>query len=109
MVLLAPAIRAVPEMSITSSGFGDGGGQLIIDGRDASNDGIDIYQVMKLLGVSESSVWRAVRDSRLPQPFYPQPRAARWVRAEIIRARDALRMSPRQAMLARSRKEQAEP
>jgi predicted DNA-binding transcriptional regulator AlpA len=96
-------------MSIPSCGRGDDGDRLIIDGRDASNDGIDIYEVMRLLGVSESSVWRGVRDERLPQPFYPQPRTARWVRAEIINAREALRMSPRQAMIERARKKQAEP
>jgi predicted DNA-binding transcriptional regulator AlpA len=95
---------AALEMSIHSCGLGDGDGGLVIDGRDAGDDAIDIFQVMKLLGVSESSVWRGLRNSRIPPPFYPAPRCARWVRGEIIRARDALRMSPRQAALERTRK-----
>jgi predicted DNA-binding transcriptional regulator AlpA len=92
-------------------GHGASDDRLIVDGRDASDDGIDIYEVMRLLGISESSVWRGVRSQppRIPLPFYPQPRAARWVRREIIATREALRMSPRQAMIERARKKQAEP
>jgi predicted DNA-binding transcriptional regulator AlpA len=93
-------------MSIHSCGRDD---RLIVDGRDASDDAVDIYEVMRLLGVSESSIWRGVRGKRLPQPFYPQPRAARWVRAEVIRTRELLRMSPRDAMRARLKKSPVEP
>jgi predicted DNA-binding transcriptional regulator AlpA len=98
-------------VSIPSCGLGDADDRLIIDGRDASEDGIDIYEVMRLLGISESSVWRGVgsQPPRIPLPFYPMPKCARWVRAEIIAARNKLRMSPRQAMIARARKKQAEP
>jgi predicted DNA-binding transcriptional regulator AlpA len=88
-------------VSIQSCGRGDDRDRIIIDGRDATDDAIDIVELMKLLCVSESSVWRGVRDDRIPQPFYPQPRAARWVRSEILRVREELRMSPRQALLAR--------
>jgi predicted DNA-binding transcriptional regulator AlpA len=102
------------EMSICSCGSGKDGDKLIVDGRYIGDDGIDITEVMRLLGVSESSVWRGVKDTRVPTPFYPQPRAARWVRKEIIAAREAMRLTPTQALaarleLARTRKKQPEP
>ncbi len=97
----------MPKVSQHSCGLGDDADRLIVDGRDASDDGIDITEVMRLLDVSESSVWRGVRDHRIPLPFYPRPRSARWVRSEIIRARELLRMSPRQAVAERRRKKQA--
>ena len=81
---------------------------LVIDGRDATDDAVDIFEVMKLLGVSEASVWRGVRAERLPQPFYPQPRSARWIRKEIVAVREQLRMSPQEAMRARMTKTHTE-
>jgi predicted DNA-binding transcriptional regulator AlpA len=53
------------------------------------------------VGLSLPTFWRAVRDGRLPAPFYPAPRAPRWRRSELRAALEALRLRPADALAER--------
>lgn len=47
-------------------------------------------QVMELVGVkSKNTLWKRVRDGKLPQPRYQAERQPRWVLGEVVDALDA--------------------
>ena len=50
------------------------------------------------VGLSPPGFWNAVRDGRLPAPFYPASRAPRWRRSELLAALEKTRARPRQQM-----------
>jgi predicted DNA-binding transcriptional regulator AlpA len=106
---MPPASAGNQTVSIYSTGAGDVGDRLFVRGHDILDEAIGIADVMLMLGVSEATVWRMVRSGRLPKPFYPSPRAARWTRGEIRQTRNQLRMLPEEALRARLRKSQGEP
>jgi predicted DNA-binding transcriptional regulator AlpA len=63
---------------------------------------LDARALAQLLAVSLVTVWRMVNDKRLPPPVYLTPRAPRWVRREVLAAREQLpRMLPREAKMRR--------
>jgi len=47
-------------------------------------------EACRLLGRSRSSLWRDVRDGRLPAPIKIGPRARGWVMAILLEARERL-------------------
>jgi predicted DNA-binding transcriptional regulator AlpA len=59
------------------------------------------------VGLSIPSLWRGVASGRLPQPFYPAPKAPRWRRSELRSALEATRAMPREQMAARREARQA--
>jgi hypothetical protein len=68
--------------------------------RDDSDDAVTINGVAAMFEVSLVSVWRMVKEGRLPRPFYPRPRCPRWSRRELRDARERLRMTPNEAKAA---------
>lgn len=56
------------------------------------------------IGTDVSTVWRGVSEGRLPKPFYPSSRAARWRLSEVDAALDATRSSAAEARAARQAK-----
>ncbi len=44
---------------------------------------LTVKQVAKRLQLSVRSIWRRVKNGRLPHPLYPWPRAPRWPRDAI--------------------------
>lgn len=55
----------------------------------------------EVVGVSPATFWRMVASGRLPAPFYPSPRAPRWLASELRAAMEATRAKPREAMAER--------
>ena len=62
---------------------------------------VNVDEVADHPGISVPSVWRGVRDGRLPKPSYPTPQAARWNIDELDAAMGELKALPRDAMAAR--------
>ena len=56
------------------------------------------------IGTDVSTVWRGVSEGRLPKPFYPSSRAARWRLTEVDAALEATRSSAAEARAARQAK-----
>jgi predicted DNA-binding transcriptional regulator AlpA len=68
--------------------------------RDDSDDAVTINGVAAMFEVSLVSVWRMVKEGRLPRPFYPRSRCPRWSKRELRDTRELLRMSPNEAKAA---------
>jgi hypothetical protein len=84
-------------MNIYSTEAGEDGYVLIAGQQLGLDAAIDIEIVARLFDVSRVTVWRMTADGRIPEPFYPRDRLPRWTLREILAAREALRMSPREA------------
>ena len=55
---------------------------------------IDADAGAKLLRLSRSGFWNAVRKDRVPNPFYPTERAPRWYASELLAAVKKTRARP---------------
>ena len=62
---------------------------------------IDSQAAVDFLGVSLSTLWRQVKDKRLPAPVYVAERSPRWRRSELLAALEAQRMTPTEHRIAR--------
>jgi len=68
-----------------------------------------VSQCCAFFEVSPVSLWRMVNQGRIPKPFYPRPRAPRWTRGDLRKAREQMRMLPSEAKAQhRQRKLEAE-
>ena len=67
---------------------------------DDRDQPLDLNQTAAFFDVSVVSIWRMVRDERIPRPFYPRPRAPRWLKGELREARERMRMTPTEAKAA---------
>jgi predicted DNA-binding transcriptional regulator AlpA len=64
------------------------------------DDPMTVNQACAFFEVSPVSLWRMVNQGRIPKPFYPRPRAPRWTRGELRKAREQMRMLPAEAKAA---------
>jgi predicted DNA-binding transcriptional regulator AlpA len=55
----------------------------------------------QVVGLSVPAFWKGVKDTRLPRPVYPMPRAPRWCADELISALERTRAAPSEAMASR--------
>ena len=68
---------------------------------------VDAREGARLLGISIAAFWRGAADGRIPEPFYPAARSARWWPSELRAAVALTRMKPAAAKAERKRSRDA--
>lgn len=66
-----------------------------------ANRAMTVQDVAEYMNVTIPTVYRAIAEGRIPQPFYPASRAPRWHRADLDAALAATRLLPRDAKVQR--------
>jgi predicted DNA-binding transcriptional regulator AlpA len=62
---------------------------------------LDASALAELLGAHPCTVWRSVKEGRLPRPLYIAPTAPRWRESEVWAALEATRADPSESKVAR--------
>jgi predicted DNA-binding transcriptional regulator AlpA len=51
---------------------------------------LDEQQVLKVIGISRTTLWRWVTEGSFPKPVYPRPKSKLWFEDEVVAWQNAL-------------------